>query len=201
MPQLCNFLLVRQNNIAGGGIVNSLNQNQAPISHSRLGIASFVIANVFGGAFFAVALLMTIFKSSLPDWRSYPASIMLLGSLMLLCFLACLIGVVLGIVALRERNRKKTLVIIGLIVNGLVALLVLTMIIMMNLLGSIVENFILACAYTLPAMAIGFAVLYFTYIRKAKFTWRQILQGLLLHGASLLSLFYYLEKNPLALVT
>ena len=26
-------------------------------------------------------------------------------------------------------------------------------------------------------MAIGFAALYFTYIRKAKFTWRQILQG------------------------
>lgn len=163
--------------------MHSMNQNQTATSYSRFGIASFIIANIFGGAFFIVALLTTVFKSSVPEWRSYPAAIMMLGSLMLLCCLACIIGLVLGILAFREANRKKTLVVIGLIVNGLVVLFLLAMLITMNLLGTIIENYFLAWAYSLTAMLIGFTVLYFTYIRKAKLSWKKLLQGFVITWA------------------
>lgn len=46
-----------------------------------------------------------------------------------------------------------------------------------------VEHFIGTYAYTLPSLILGFAVVYFTYVKPAKFRQKHVLVGLLLTWA------------------
>jgi hypothetical protein len=99
--------------------------------HSKIGIASFVIGIVAMLIFCIALVLTTIYAIPIASQITSPTSfqidqsspiIITLSILMLISPLLSLVGAVLGIVALVQKNYKKTFSIIGLVLNLLIIL-------------------------------------------------------------------------------
>ncbi len=100
-----------------------MNQQFQPVKmQSSLGLASFFISL---GTFIFIIILLIVF-ATIDNGKSKIGD--LAGSLFLICFfiiapLAHLVGTVLGIIALFQKNRKKVFAVLGIIFNiGFVAL-------------------------------------------------------------------------------
>lgn len=101
----------------------------APLKHSGLGIASFVLSMVsILGYIAAVALIGAMISpylngEGLPD--SSEELFQIVGGVVILALLFVLlnvIGFILGIVGVFLKNRKKIFAILGLIMNGVIVL-------------------------------------------------------------------------------
>ncbi|MBN2180756.1 MAG: hypothetical protein JW715_02490 [Sedimentisphaerales bacterium] len=110
-------------------------QYYIPKKHSRMGIASFIIALAQG----FITLLVIIFAGILAATaRQYDneAAFAFVGLFIILGMIAHLVGAVLGIAGAIQSSRKKVFAIIGLILNIAVLLFIIVLIVI----GSIVEQ-------------------------------------------------------------
>jgi hypothetical protein len=106
---------------------------------SKIGIASFVIG-ILAMLIFCIALVLTIIyaipiASQITSTTSYQIdqsspTVISLGILMLISPLLSLVGAALGIGALVQKNQKKTLGVIGLVLNLLIILVFCVMFIL-----------------------------------------------------------------------
>ena len=115
----------------------AIEQEQAAASpvrrrHSGMGIASFVIGlisvlSIVGVLGLAVA--MNVANGGVAPDDTAPQVVML-GLLMILAGMICLVGLGLGIAAAMQKNRRRALGVIGICLNGPVALIFLLVIIL-----------------------------------------------------------------------
>lgn len=99
--------------------------------HSGLGIASFMISMVIIGFFFFLlflAVIIAVISPGLADTNSM--LIRILGTFFMFASLANLVGLVLGIAAMRQIDRKKVFSILGLVFNlmiiaGMIVLIII----------------------------------------------------------------------------
>jgi hypothetical protein len=97
---------------------------QPPASkHSGFGIASFIIGISMG--VMEVGLIVTAAVLVQQGRSSQAPGMEIAGCFMLLGLLACVGGVVSGIVGIKQADRKKLFAVIGLCINGLILLSVL----------------------------------------------------------------------------
>lgn len=98
----------------------------APKRHSRLGIASFVLAAAAGLFMFALVAVAGVIEVSTPGGmdEESPAAIVI-GLLFILGGLLCLAGLGLGVAGLFDGNRKRVFSVLGLTFNALTILGVL----------------------------------------------------------------------------
>jgi hypothetical protein len=105
-------------------------QMMGELPHSKLGIASFIIALVVGIGEFTLLIVAGVMETSTPggiDEESPKA--MVLGMLLLFGLLLALIGAILAITGLFEGSKKRVFPIIGLCINGLILLLVVVLLV------------------------------------------------------------------------
>jgi hypothetical protein len=101
--------------------------NTAPVGHSGVGIASFVIACV---AFITSMITTMSCAANLDadlDVNSIPE---IIGLLFMFCIGLMLIGVSLGIIGVVQSKRKKLFAILGLIFNSIMVLPIIVLIIL-----------------------------------------------------------------------
>jgi hypothetical protein len=93
------------------------------MKHSRFGIAAFILGLLIAFGEFALIIVAGIMEITTPggvDEQSL--QVMLLGLVMLAGMLGALVGAVLAIIGLTERNRYKAYPVLGLGINGLILL-------------------------------------------------------------------------------
>lgn len=98
--------------------MNELNSIEMPPpekKHSKLGIASFIIAIVMGIIAF-VSVIAAVFASH-SDIDDNELSLALVGLIIIGTAMAQIVGVILGIIGLTQKNTKKVFSILGLIFN------------------------------------------------------------------------------------
>ena len=103
-----------------------------PKKHSGVGIASAVVAVLSGlsvVATFTVAVVLTVNDPTVFDDEEGPATVAL-GFLLVLAVILSLIGLGLGIGAVMQRDHKKTLGVVGLILNGAIVVGVVGLIVL-----------------------------------------------------------------------
>ncbi len=91
-----------------------------PATHKGLGITSFVIGVL---AIFLDVVIFAVAGYLKQTGQQTPAVNMIVGSAILLLLLACLLGVILGIVGAADRTSKKVFPVLGIILCALVLLL------------------------------------------------------------------------------
>jgi hypothetical protein len=107
-------------------------QPGAPLKHSGIGIASFIISLVIG-IFFVILFLGAGFIGIASPETMYNESVMILiGLFAILGLFVCLTGIGLGIGGLFQKKRKKVFAALGLIFNVLVLFGVIFLIILGN---------------------------------------------------------------------
>ena len=103
-----------------------------PKKHSGVGIASAVVAVLSGlsvVATFTVAVVLTVNDPTVFDDEEGPATVAL-RFLLVLAVILSLIGLGLGIGAVVQREHKKTLGVVGLILNGAIVVGVVGLIVL-----------------------------------------------------------------------
>ena len=95
-------------------------QQPVVLKHSGVGIASFIL----GISMVVLELALIVLAAVLVQQHqpSSSPSMEIAGCTMILGLLACVVGVVLGIVGALQRDRRKLFAILGLCVNGLILL-------------------------------------------------------------------------------
>ncbi len=88
--------------------------------HSILGIISFVIALCVTGLIVAAFAVVAVLQHGHPP-GDYPGQ-EIVGLVVILCFFADLLAVVLGAVALFEKARKRIFGVLGLCISGVMLL-------------------------------------------------------------------------------
>jgi hypothetical protein len=87
--------------------------------HSGRGIASFVIAITVGVLYLSVLGLMVILAAIAPELtQGRPAMLHIFTAMMLVGVFANVVGVVLGISGVCQKNRKKLFAVLGLVLNS-----------------------------------------------------------------------------------
>ncbi len=105
-------------------------------SHSRMGIASLVLAILVGVLVFLIIAGAGVLKASTPGGMDEDTTlVVLIGFAVIGCLLANLVGLGLGIAGLIQLRRKKLFTLLGAIFNGLVVLVVLAVIVLGLALG------------------------------------------------------------------
>lgn len=90
---------------------------------SGFGIASFVMALLGGGGIVAEFGLITVLAMARPELiREYPWIGPVAGMVMLGCLGLCALGAAFGLAGLFQRDRARTLSVLGLVLNSLVVL-------------------------------------------------------------------------------
>lgn len=93
------------------------------MKHSRLGIVSFVMGLVIGLGEFAMIIIAGVMEVTTPGGVDEQSpQVMMLGLVIIAGMLGALVGAVLGIIGLTERNRYKAYPVVGLAFNGLILL-------------------------------------------------------------------------------
>jgi hypothetical protein len=103
-------------------------QYDIPQKHSRMGIASFIIALGQG----LVTLLLIVLAgilASMGRQQENEAGFMILGLFFIVGIFDHLVGVVLGIAGAVQKSRKKVFAILGLVLNTLALLFVVLLIV------------------------------------------------------------------------
>lgn len=104
--------------------------------HSRMGIASLVLAILVGVLVFLIIGGAGVLEASTPGGMDEDSPlVVLIGFAVIGCLLANLVGLGLGIAGMIQRRRKKLFAILGAIFNGLVVLVVLAVIVLGLVLG------------------------------------------------------------------
>ena len=86
--------------------------------HSGMGIASFVISVITGITTFLIFVYAGMKEMSLPGGVSEHSGVaMMIGFSMILAWMLLFVGMILGAVALFEKNRKKVFAVLGLVFN------------------------------------------------------------------------------------
>jgi hypothetical protein len=100
-------------------------------AHSKVGIASFVMGLLVGLGELVLVVIAGVMETSTPGgMNDKDPKVAILGLLLLGGLFLALVGAILGVVGLFERNRKKLFAVLGLIFNGLIlGLVVLLMIV------------------------------------------------------------------------
>jgi hypothetical protein len=95
----------------------------APLRHSGLGVASFVLGLLTAIAIPALFATVVAIEMNTPGWidQETPGLMALCLGILLAAVLA-LLGAILGIGGTVQRDRKKVFAVIGLVLNGAVAL-------------------------------------------------------------------------------
>src|SRR4030042_5688866 len=106
---------------------------QVPQIHSRMGIASFIIAMAQGFVTLVLIVLAGILASTGPQ-QDNEAGFIFLGLFFLFGLSTHLVGVVLGIAGTAQKSRKKIFSILGLILN-IAALLFVGLLILIGLIA------------------------------------------------------------------
>lgn len=101
---------------------DQINPNPAYIpesKHSAFGIASFLVSffGLLGSCLFVVGVLVLAFRANRTADRPFTVAV---GALILCTMVPCVIGVILGLIGLFERNRKRGFPVLGLCLNALV---------------------------------------------------------------------------------
>lgn len=98
-------------------------QTPNQMKHSRLGIVSFIMGLVIGLSEFAMIIIAGVLEITTPGGVDEQSpQVMLLGLVIIAGMLGALVGAVLGIIGLTERNRYKAFPVLGLAFNGLILL-------------------------------------------------------------------------------
>jgi hypothetical protein len=98
---------------------DSIELNKNAATHSGVGIASFIIGLL---VWVAIALMQVWYESAVQ--QSQAAGYGLLLSALSVCLVPFIIvGIILGIVAMRQKNRKRLFTVLGLIFNGIFVIL------------------------------------------------------------------------------
>jgi len=99
--------------------------------HSRMGIASLVLAILVGVLVFLLIGGAGVMEASTPGGINEDSTLVgLIGLGIIGCLLANLVGLGLGLAGLIQRRRKKLFAILGAIFNGLIVLVVLAVIVL-----------------------------------------------------------------------
>ena len=101
-------------------------ENQVRLKHSGLGIASFIIALLQGFMNLVVVLIAGVLAAAGPQ-RGNEVGFMIVGLLVLTGIFTHCVGAGLGIAGLVQKNRKKVFAILGLILNAVALLMVLSL--------------------------------------------------------------------------
>ncbi len=100
--------------------------------HSGHGIASLAIAIILGGLYVMLFLSFFILGFFAPATAESPSVLlMVVGSIFMLGFFGNLVGLGLGIAGVCQKNRKKTLAVLGIVFNS-VALFLFTILILIG---------------------------------------------------------------------
>lgn len=88
--------------------------------HSGLGIASFVVSMICGLAILALIVVAGLVEATTPGGMdAEPVIAMVVGLAFILFMLGALVALILGIVALFQKERKKVFAIIGTVFSAL----------------------------------------------------------------------------------
>lgn len=106
----------------------SLEQNQEPLKHSGMGIASFVIA-IAQGILTVIVIVVAGILTTMGPQSEHQGAFMIVGLVIMGGMLLHLIGIGLGIAGACQKNRKKIFSILGLILNICAILIVVFLIV------------------------------------------------------------------------
>ena len=96
-------------------------QGYAPTSHSGIGIASFILSLLCGLTLVGIIIVaMVIGARSGGELDERSPAVMAIGCSALLGLALTLLGLILGIVGIMQKDRKKTFAILGLIFNAVI---------------------------------------------------------------------------------
>ena len=103
----------------------------APAGHSRMGIASFVLAILVGLGIFAIIVVLGVMETSTPGGVDESSVVVgLLGLGIVLGLLINVVGLGLGVAGAIQRRRKKLFAILGIVLNAVIFLGVLVVIVL-----------------------------------------------------------------------
>lgn len=89
--------------------------------HSGVGIASFMIAILFGAALIGLIAFAAYLEVNTPGGVDETSTEAMIAGLCILGSLACnFLGAVLGLVGVLQRDRKKVFAVLGLVLNTIV---------------------------------------------------------------------------------
>src|SRR5689334_9039016 len=99
-----------------------INQNPSDTpesKHSAFGIASFLVSliSLLGTCLFLAVVLFLAIRANHAEDKPYTIAV---GLLVLCTMLPCIIGVILGLIGLFEKNRRRGFSVLGLCLNALV---------------------------------------------------------------------------------
>ena len=97
-------------------------QYQAPMKHSRLGIASFIVSLVTLLLFFLIILIAGVYATNNPGAIEQEMSpfLIFIGFITIFALLLCLVGIGLGIAGALQKDRKVVFAVLGLIFNAVI---------------------------------------------------------------------------------
>jgi hypothetical protein len=99
-------------------------------AHSKVGIASFVMGLLVGLGELVLVVIAGVMETSTPGGMDdKDPKVAILGLLLLGGLFLALVGAILGVVGLFEKNRKRLFAVLGLIFNGLILGLVVLLLI------------------------------------------------------------------------
>ncbi len=101
------------------------------LKHSGLGMASFVLSllTVAGVIGFYLAVTAAVSRGVV-DATNPPAGLLAAGMVFLISVLVALVGIGLGIAGLIQKDRRRVLAVVGLVLNSLVVLTVAVLIVL-----------------------------------------------------------------------
>jgi uncharacterized integral membrane protein len=145
---------------------NQIDQKETPRPDSNLGGYSIIIAIVSGCLLLLILAVLAIVKESSTELSDPAADF--ISALAFLALIASFVGVVLGIISVRQNKTKRTQAILGMFINGAISLDGFAFYAREHRLKELLANIVVAYAYTLPSLAIGGAIVYFAYAKPSK---------------------------------